>query len=437
MMDSPVSGHSLRRHQVGVLTLLFLGYAAYYFCRANLSVATPLIVRELVSQGIAPDRAIVLVGSLSSLGVLAYALGKLCLSGVADRWGGRRSFLVGLAGAAAFTLLFAAGGGVPVFTLAAIGNRLTQSVGWAGLLKVCSRWFDFSSHGAIIGMLSVSYLVGDALARQGMGLLMAHGVGWRGLYVFAAAVAVVLMVANAAWLSDARVHKGFSEPASNPLGLFEDQPAGPWLGLGARLRLMLSSPSFLLLCALSFGGTLIRETFNTWTPQYLSSALHLTADRAAAVSAVFPGVGVLSVLLAGWYSDRLGVLGRPWLLCLGLMATSFALLLLVALSSGAVPVVLPIAAVGLVAFCLLGPYSYLGGAFALDVGGQRAGALASGLIDGIGYLGGALAGSGVAELLLVAGWHGVFLWLAVASAVASMAAGMLLWNERRRIRRRG
>ena len=137
------STRRLRRQQGFLLLLLFSGYAAYYFCRANLSVATPLIADELHARGMDRATALIRISEISSLGVLAYALGKLLLTGFADLWGGRRAFLLGLAGAAGFTLLFASGGGLPIFTIAWIGNRLTQSMGWAGLLKVCSRWFDF------------------------------------------------------------------------------------------------------------------------------------------------------------------------------------------------------------------------------------------------------------------------------------------------------
>ena len=157
---------SLRYGQLKTIVLLFGGYAACYYCRADLSVATPLLVEELGRYGVGHGEALVRIGSMTSLGVLAYALGKLFLTGLGDYWGGRRNFLIGVGGAMLFTLCFAAGGGVPVFTLAWVGNRLTQSVGWAGLIKVSSKWFDYSSYGSIIGILSISYLVGDAAARQ-------------------------------------------------------------------------------------------------------------------------------------------------------------------------------------------------------------------------------------------------------------------------------
>jgi len=131
--------------------------------------ATPLLIEELGQRGVSHAEAMVRVGEITSFGVLAYALGKLFLGGLGDFWGGRVNFLIGLGGATGFTLLFASGTALPLFTFAWIGNRLTQSIAWAGLIKVSSKWFDFSSYGTIIGILSLSYLIGDAAARQCMG----------------------------------------------------------------------------------------------------------------------------------------------------------------------------------------------------------------------------------------------------------------------------
>jgi sugar phosphate permease len=86
---------------------------------------------------------------------------------------------------------------------------------------------------------------------------------------------------------------------------------------------------------------------------------------------------------------------------------------------------LPLVAIGTIAFCLLGPYSYLGGAFALDFGGKQAGAVSSGIIDGVGYLGAVLAGDTVARISVAFGWKGVFVTLAGVSAFAALGAGWL------------
>src|ERR1700757_1333689 len=107
---------SLRLAQLRTIALLFGGYAACYYCRADLSVATPLLVEELGRRGVSHGEALIRIGTVSSLGVSAYAFGKRFLTGLGDYWGGRRNFLIGVGGAAVFTLMFAAGSSMPVFT---------------------------------------------------------------------------------------------------------------------------------------------------------------------------------------------------------------------------------------------------------------------------------------------------------------------------------
>lgn len=416
--------HPLRQRQIATLLLLFGGYAALYFCRADFSVATPLLVEELKAKGLSQDAALLRMGTIASLGVLGYALGKLFLGGLGDFWGGRLNFLIGLGGAAVFTVLFAVTGLIPVFTLAWLGNKLTQSLAWAGLIKVSSKWFNFSSYGTVIGILSVSYLVGDAVARQLMGMLIRHGFGWRALFYFAASVAAVFLLINFLYLRESRAALGFEPARTNPLNLFAQSESRP-PSLAALLRPLLLSPAFQLVCVLSFGCTIIRETFNIWTPVYLRDYLGYTTGDAASLSAVFPAVGAVSVILTGWLSDRLGANGRALLLFAGLGATAAALLGLMSMPSGSGGGPLPLLAIGAIAFCLLGPYSYLGGAFALDFGGKQASAVASGVIDGIGYLGGVLAGASVAQISVSFGWQGVFVALAAVSALAAAGGGCL------------
>jgi sugar phosphate permease len=421
---------SLLLAQVRTVVLLFCGYAACYYCRADLSVATPLLADELSRRGMSHGAALIHIGTITSLGVLAYAIGKLFLTGLGDYWGGRRNFFIGVGGATAFTLLFATGATLPLFTLAWVANRLTQSVGWAGLIKVSSKWFNYSSYGLIAGILSLSYLAGDAAARQQMSVLIAHGYGWRALFVFASIVAGLALLANLLWLRESRVTEGFAEAEPNPLNLFASSESRP-ASVAALLLPLMRSPAFLLVCLLSFGSTIIRETFNTWTPVYLRDYLDYGMSDSAAISAIFPLVGILSVLLAGWLSDRLGLSGRSLIMFLGLGATAAALIALTAVPAGHTQSLAAVMLIGVVALALLGPYSYLGGAFALDFGGKQASAASSGIIDGIGYLGGVLAGDSMARLAVAYGWRGVFATLAAVSAAAALSAGCLhLLNTR-------
>jgi sugar phosphate permease len=416
--------------QVLSVALLFGGYAACYFCRADLSVASPLLIEEMGSRGISHADALVHIGQIASLGVFAYALGKLFLTGLGDFWGGRPNFLIGLGGATVFTLLFTLGGAPPVFMIAWLGNRLTQSIAWAGMLKVSSKWFDFTSHGTIVGILSISYLIGDAAARQWMGALIREGYGWRALFYLAAAVAGFFLIANALLLRESRTEVGFPEAMPHPQNLYGSSAERP-ASVTALILPLLRSRAFLLVCLLSLGCTIVRETFNDWTPVYLRDFFGYSMGGAASASAVFPAVGAISVIAAGWLSDRLGPNSRAPVMAVGLTATAVALLSLALLRPSVVGPALPLFAIGTTALCLLGPYSYLGGALAMDFGGKQGTALSSGLIDGVGYLGSVIGGVTVARASIAFGWKGVFLGLAVISLIAAGGAAWLYRLKRK------
>jgi sugar phosphate permease len=420
--DSSKPSPRFVRWQVGTVALMAAGYAGYYLCRSDLSVAMPLLIREMASRGISTDTAKVQLGGVASLGVLAYAIGKLPSGWLADFWGGRRNFLSGMAGSILFTLLFAAGGGLPLFTLAWIGNRAVQSLGWAGAVKISSRWFSYSMYGTAMGAISLSYLFGDAASREFMARLIDAGLGWRGVFVAAAGTLALLLLLALMLLKETPELLGFPEPSANPANLFHQggqsfKPASP----AFLVATFAHSPAFWLVCLLSLGVTTMRETFNLWTPTYFTQAVGLTVADAAHKSALFPLFGGFSVLLAGFLSDRLGRTGRSGIIFYGLLLTAGALLIM-AFGDFAGSRYVPVVLVMVVAFMMIGPYSYLAGAISLDFGGKQGSATASGIIDSVGYLGGVLAGNGVAGISVAWGWKGAFAALSAVALLSSVAA---------------
>ena len=416
--------------QILIVSLLMTGYAGFYVCRSNFSVTLPLIIQDLAAHGVPADQARIRLGQIASLGVLAYALGKFFLGGLADFWGGKRQFLVAMGGAVVCTLL-AAGGGLQIFAAAWIANRLVQSAGWAGMVKITSRWFSYAAYGTAMGAVSLSYLFGDAIGRQFMGVLIAHGLGWRAVFVVAASSLFVLFLANLLLLKESSADIGESETKPSPDNLFAGRnKTEPKRGLAEHLRPFLRSPAFWVVCALSLGTTFVRETFNTWTPTYFYEGAGFTAAKAAQLSALFPLFGGASVVVAGCLSDRMGRGGRAIITFLGLLVATLALFSLASLRSGASHN-LPVLLVALVGFAIIGPYSYLAGAMALDFGGKQAAATSSGIIDGVGYLGAVLSGDAVARLSLAAGWQGAFVVLGVVTAFSTLAAAYFWVLQRR------
>jgi OPA family glycerol-3-phosphate transporter-like MFS transporter len=389
----------------------------------------PLIIADLARQGMNPVEAKSWLGWVVSLGTLAYALGKFAAGTLTDFMGGRRNYLLGMSGAVGCTIVLSLVGSPPLFTLAWFGNRLIQSLGWPGMIKITSRWFSFSAYGTVMGIISLSFLFGDALARAFIGwLIKGFGLGWRGVFGVAASVLAALLIVNVALIRESPGQLGLPEPATNPDNLFGKLGDVPRPESTRSLWFTLArSPSFWTVCVLSLGLTLLRETFNNWTPTYLVQGVGLEAGDAAQKSALFPLFGGMSVILAGWLADRLGPRGRAAIIFGGIVLCGVALALLGSTSFAGQPRA-ALALVAAVGFFLIGPYSYMAGAISLDFGGKRGGATASGFIDGVGYLfGGVLAGNAVARLSNTMGWQGVFLLLAgVAATSAFVAAGFLL-----------
>ena len=451
----------------GTALLLALGYSGYYFCRSDLSVVLPVLIRDLAQHGITPNDAQIKLGFMASVGTVAYAFGKFFSGALADTGGGRRSFLGGMAGSIFFTVIFAASGGFPLFTLAWIGNRLFQSQGWAGLVRVSSRWFSYSTYGSVMAVVSLSFLFGDAGCRWMMSQLMAHGVGWRGVFFFASGALAALMLTCLLFLREAPEERGLPAPEVNPRNVYADQK---WLDqkradqkradqkcadkdradqkwadgerakgdmpgnservkLGAILRPLLLSFPFWMVCVLAFGTTMLRETFNLWTPTYFVQFAGLTASAAASRSALFPLCGGISVLLGGFLSDKLGPNGRNILVVIGMTGCTVSLVLMGRIpdhSGQWAPTIL----VALVGFMLLGPYSYLAGAMSLDFGGKHGSATAAGIIDGFGYMAGWLSGDTIARIAVDFGWRRAFLSLAVVSLLTALVAMVLAAHQR-------
>jgi sugar phosphate permease len=430
------AGRRLARWQGLTLTLMVLGYAGFYLCRSDLSATMPLIINDLAGRGMDPSRAKWWLGWAVSLGTIAYALGKFAAGSLTDLLGGQRNYLIGMAGAVVCTAVLAMGGSLPVFTMAWFANRLIQSLGWPGMVKITSRWFSFSAYGTVMGIVSLSFLFGDAAARAFMGWLIKDvGLGWHGVFWVAGCVLAVLWVVNAALVRESPSDLGLPEPATNPDNLFGKLGEDPHPeSAGSLWSTLARSPAFWAVCLLSLGLTLLREAFNNWTPTYLVQGVGLEPGDAAGKSALFPFFGGVSVILAGYLGDRLGRGGRAAIILGGIVLCGLALALLGSASFAGRPreALTLVAAIG---FLLIGPYSYMAGAISLDFGGKRGGATACGIIDGVGYLfGGVLAGNAVAGLSDALGWQGVFLMLAGVAGATALVAAWFLVNQLRSLK---
>lgn len=420
-----------RRWQWRTAASLFAGYSAYYLCRSNLAIAAPLLIREFAGQGLNKE----MLGRIASLGVLCYAFGKVANGVLGDVLGGKKTFLLGMAGAVVATAAFGLGQGVAVFFGAWALNRLVQSMGWAGLVKTTAHWFSYRSYGKIMGLLSLSYLFGDIVAKLLLGQLLVLGVGWRGLFMAAAAGLAGVALVNAFSLKSTPESVGLPAPPGHPNSLFADaeasvdRPASP----GRLLWPYLRSRSFQLMLVMSFGLTALREAFSFWVPTYLVEAAHLPEGAASRYSALYSLFGMVSIVGAGYFSDA-WLRGRrgPLILTACVLLVPVLLLMSRPTNTSALPLLL----ISLTGLLLLGPYSFLAGAMSLDAGGRQGAATASGLIDAAGYVGATLTLWLTGALAEHQGWGGAFVALALLAA-ATAGAALIFFRTQERPSARG
>ncbi len=430
----------LRNWQGITVGTLFTGYAGYYICRSNLSVATPLLLDE---YGPALTKAD--IGDVASVGVLFYALGKL-LNGVAiEFFGGRTLFLFGMFASAFCTLLFCFADRLAPFPLAAdgpaglpfaalvpffaiwAGNRFVQSMGWGGLVQITARWISAKRLATVMGVLAMSYLLGDAIARLYLGGVVAVGFGWRGVFGFAAGSLAVLGIACAIVLKRRPADLGLPEPPPPPGNVYGADTGDTRVSLVRLFAPLLGSFTFWLVCLMNAGLTLVRETFNLWNPTYLRDVAKLDAGTAGMTSLVFPLVGAASAFLAGWLVDRFH--GRYALVVVpSLVGLVVVLGILAVFPADDLPPHwrsgVALVLIGAVAFFLIAPYTFCSGVLAVKLGGQRGAAASAGLIDTAGYLGATLAGSGIGRVADRYGWPAAFASLAGVAVLTLVVAGI-------------
>ncbi|MCU0449719.1 MAG: MFS transporter [Bernardetiaceae bacterium] len=398
-----------QRAHYATFATLFIAYSGFYLCRTNLSVATPLLI---AAEGL--DKAA--LGGLASLGVVFYGAGKLLNGVLGDFWGGKRVLVLGMVGSVVATVMFGLGSGLAWFTVWWAANRLIQSMGWGGLVKIAAQWSHYQAYGRVMAWLSLSFLFGDFVARLWLGWLIKLGLSWQSLF-FAAAGLFAGLAALAAWLLHERPeHRGLPAPEANPANLHAGTEAR--LSLGALLRPYLRSPRFGMVLAMSFGLTAIREVLNFWLPTYLVEAAGLSKGDASQWSSLFPLFGMVSILVTGYASDRPG--GRALLIGTACAALVGVFWLLGLPHQG---FVLPLGLLAMAGLLVLGPFSLLGGALAIDLGGPRGAASAAGLIDAVGYAGSSVALWAVGQLAGgPQGWASAFWILAGLAAFTALAA---------------
>jgi OPA family glycerol-3-phosphate transporter-like MFS transporter len=404
------------------IILLFIGYTGYYACRSWFAVIKPLLIEEYELLLIDLE----VIGFLTSIGTVGYALGKIIGSAITDFLGGKLIFVLGMVISVLCTLSFGVSNTLLAFGFAWGANRLAQALGWGAMVKIVAQWFSYRNYGKVMAILSLSFLIGDSLWRWLMGKILLEGFGWRGILFLGATALSVIALINWLFLSSKPPRFAEEGAQSSPVSLFGE--AGHFespQNIAHLFRPYLKSYSFWLMALMSLGLTFTRETINEWLNTYIAQIAGVSAGIAAQYSAIFPFAGGVSVLVVGFLSDHIFRGNRAIFIALFqfILALLFGYLYWGNFTFNIALLPLVIATI---AFLLMGPYSFLAGAMALDLGGKAGSAAASFLADAVGYLASVLAGYGIAKIVKAYHWNQVFLLLSIIAFLSALVAALFV-----------
>ena len=382
--------------------LTWLAYASYYLGRKGFSVVKSTLRHSL---GISEHA----LGLIDTFYLAAYALGLFFSGYVGDRVGARRLIVWGLAVSALCCAAFGALNAALWFGALFFINGLAQSTGWPGTTRAMAEWTTPRDRGTVMAFWCTCYQVGSIVASDFAAYLL-HERGWR-----AAFFGPALGMLGVALLVFCFLKRG-------------DQAAIPGAPAQTRIadelrktaqRAALQNPVLWAFGASYFFIKYVRYALLFWLPYYLHGTLGYAVDRAAYVSNAFEAGGIVGVIAIGMLSDRVRRWSRAALSMLSLFGLALALLLCAALPQH--DVWLTVGALALVGALLFGPDSLLSGAAAQDVGGLAAAATATGLVNGVGSLGGMLEGLSLPTISGYFGWQAMFPLLSGLALCAALA----------------
>ena len=299
------------------LAVVIVGYIGIYLCRKNLGVAVPLIQEDL---GVDKQA----IGVVASISTIAYAVGKVFWGPLVDRIGGRIGFLTSMTLVALFCGLggFAPSLGALIWIYSL--NRFAGSGGWSGMIKQMPDWFPLNTMGKAMAVLSLSFVVGGICAAFLAGQIAVWSDGdWRWV-MGGPAIALALIIGVAAALLP---RTSTTTPQLESQGPDEKEKPKDSISLAS----LFTNRAFYVVCGLSFTLTLMRETFSTWSVDFLETlrtgdVTPESVNQSARLSALFDAWGFVGILLMGLVYDFLGLKAKRLTLAGLLGALAFTLL---------------------------------------------------------------------------------------------------------------
>ncbi len=400
MSDRPVHSAAFRKRRA--LNWLVLGttYATMYMARYNLSFAN-----KSLSDTFGWDKT--QIGTIISVMLAIYGFSALFNGPIADRIGGRRAMLIGVTGSIVFNVAFGIGAylgflGTGTLLLAYFStvwamNGYFQSYSALSLIKVNSAWFHVRERGVFSAIFGSMIQSGRALIYV-IGPIAVTLLPWQWVFFIPAGIMTVMAILTFLFVRDFPKDAGLEDFDT------ADASSGDTEKVNMRylVRKVFTNPITLTIAAAEFCTGFVRHGFEQWFPRYMQEAQHLSLNSSVFQSGSMGVViaGILGAFAAGTLSDWAFKSRRPPVAFLGYSAQVVSL----AVIWWAPSTTMIIGAFIVNSFAISMVHSMLSGTASMDFGGKKAAASATGMFDGMQYIGGSAVGIGMGWLLEHFGW---------------------------------
>jgi OPA family glycerol-3-phosphate transporter-like MFS transporter len=405
---------------------LGLTYASMYMARYNFAFAN----KDLSDMyGFSKAE----IGSIITFATLFYGLSAIFNGPLADRIGGRKAMIIGALGAVVFNLAFGLGaylgflgtGSLLLGYMATVWtlNMYFQSYSALAVIKVNSAWFHVSERGVFSAIFGSMIQMG----RFGVYALMTVPavvlLPWQWKFFLPAIFAAVFAFLTFLFVRDTPKDTGLPEFDTR------DATSGDTDAITLRYvaKKIFTNPITITIAVAEFCTGLVRKGFEEWFPRYMQEVQQLKLDNPIfqknALAIVLAGVA--GAFVAGMLSDKMFKARRPPVAFIGYMLQVGSLAIVwwaPSLQSVIIAFIINSMAISMV-------HSMLSGTASMDFGGKRAGATATGLFDGMQYIGGSIMGFGMGSLLDAYGW-GVWGPSMIGFSAIGAILMLFLWNAR-------
>lgn len=379
--------------QINIIVSMYLGYGAMMICRQMVTILSPALLAD-ETLGLTKTN----LGDFAAYGTLGALVGKLIWGPLADKIGGRFTFLIGIFLTALFIIAFGLSPNVMAFTGFSFLLYCTKSSGWPGMTKLVGEWYHPQHYGRVWSILATSSRLSVVLATLFFGWLMSF-MHWRIVAFIAAIFALIIFVGCYFYLKEKPSPPNFfkedetntdnPEQATATKQALDNKYNHPLKGIGTigGLVTFAKSPRVWLVVIMLMMLTCMMA-FLDFVAVYLMESYQLTPSQAAMASTVFP-VGSLTGLLASIaFYDRFSKKGIRAVLTIALILSLLSVLTLQYLPLfnliAELNYTVALIAIFLFAFSISPAYYLPMSIFSIEYGGPHSATLVC-LIDAFGF----------------------------------------------------